>query len=312
MTLPKISVPTTLSFLVICLFLAETAFGTAQPSTTNKQQFFSKDREGWFWYQQNNATEEENATRKIPQMTPQAKEDQDKKFNGFKDIDWEAVWTMHPDDFQNLITDTQKWAIQDPSVPRLKTYIALQKVAKERAVKFQQVWGEALNQNPLLNELDRSPTKIGSITEAKLRRKDANQHLGAMRENMGILYFFSSTCAYCEKQKHVLDFFIEKWQWKNITAINTETDVDAVLKYGVDVVPDMWVVGNFEGKIRKRRIGAGFQTLNQIEKSLLNAWSIWTRNKPYELPETIEKKRTFEDLLDDLPKEDSTVPTFSE
>jgi thiol-disulfide isomerase/thioredoxin len=286
---------------LLALFFISPSLASSPP-IQKKTTFFQDDREGWFWYQQNNATEEKNATKSItPPLADQ--KTKEKEFDGFKDIDWEAVWKLHPDKFQALITDTQKWAIQDPSVDRLKIYIALQKVAKERAVKFQQVWGETLNQNPLLDELKRSPTKVGSLIEAQLSRQDREKHLKPMRENMGILYFYSSTCAYCEKQKKILEYFIDKWGWKNITAINTETEVDAVLEYGVDIVPDMWVVGHFDGEIRKRRIGAGLLTVGDIESGLMNAWSYWTRGKPYEAPETIEQLQPFEKFLENMNPE---------
>jgi conjugal transfer pilus assembly protein TraF len=296
MIVRKIGIALTPFLVLLCV--VPTLFASPAPAKKHTT-FFQEDREGWFWYQKNNATEK-NATKPITPPVADQKSEEEKEFDGFKDIDWNEVWTLHPDKFQALITDTQKWAIQDPSVDRLKIYIALQKVAKERAVKFQQVWGETLNQNPLLDELKRSPTKVGSLIEAHLSRQDKEKYLKPMRENMGILYFYSSTCAYCDKQKKILEYFIDKWGWENITAINTETEVDAVLEYGVDIVPDMWVVGHFNGEIRKRRIGAGLLTVGDIEKGLMNAWSYWTRDKPYEVPETIEQLQPFEKFLENM------------
>lgn len=231
-----------------------------------------------------------------------------KAFRG--EIDWEAAWTMHPDDLKQLIDDSMAWAQQDPrDEKRMVDYMTLQGVAMRRAKAFQESWSEVLLKYPVLDETtQRAPSTLGSGLEAVASRENEEHVLGQMRENMGILYFYSPSCAYCAKQTEILKMFVEKWNWANFQAINIDENPEVVGKYGVQSVPDLWVAGLVNGEVQQRRIKAGLADFGAIERGLMNAWSQWFEGKRYERPTLNRQLQNFDGFLQTIVRQEGGRP----
>lgn len=305
---------------VFCFFIfLVLAFGLSTPgySRIQEEQFFEGGREGWFWYEEFLKEQKEKDKEKPqvktdvktekaePELKPEPVPEPERPFDGFVDIDWDAVWNLHPTEFQALIDETQNWAVQEPTVERVRIYVALQNVAKERAKKFQEAWGEALLQDPVLAHAERHPSHLGTVAGSKKERALRQQIIPEMRENMGIVYFYSDNCSYCEQQKPIMEYFLDRWNWENVAAINVQQSPETVAEYNVQIVPDIWVVGNIDGEVKKRRLAAGFANLAEIEKGMLNAYFRWHHDRPYEQPQVSERVMEFEDFLQDNMASDS-------
>lgn len=229
------------------------------------------------------------------------------RFTG--EVDWEAVWTMHPDDMREMINQALAFAQEKPAdEQRMVTYLKLQGVAMHRAKNFQEAWAAALLKYPVLDTtVQRAPTLAATTAEVVAEREDRGLAIQAMRDNMGILFFYSPRCRYCGQQKEILANFVEKWGWKNITAINVLSSPEAAREYGVQSVPDIWVAGSIKGETVQRRLKSGLVEFHDLERGLLKAWTLWNKGENYERPTMVHQVQTFEDFLQpgkqgDLPQ----------
>jgi conjugal transfer pilus assembly protein TraF len=214
-------------------------------------------------------------------------------------VDWDAVWIMHPDDMRELINQALAFAQENPQdEERMVTYLKLQSVAMHRAKNFQEAWASALLKYPVLDTtVQRAPTLAATTAEVVAEREEREVAIQAMRENMGILFFYSPTCRYCSQQKEILENFVQKWGWQNITAINVLSSPEAARQYGVQSVPDLWVAGNIRGETVQRRLKSGLVEFHDLERGLLKAWTLWNDGRNYERPEMIHQLQSFEDFL---------------
>ena len=234
---------------------------------------------------------------KEPDSLQNNKDSQASIFTGT--IDWEKVWTIPPEELKTLINETLSWAQQAPDDEnRMLTYLSLQGVAMRRAKTFQEAWSAAILKYPILDEVvQRSPTTAATNLEIIAEREDRRKAISQMRDQMGLIFFFSPACAYCEKEKAIISSFIDKWDWKNLTAINIHEHPDLAAEYGVQVVPDIWVVGNTDQGIRQTRLKAGLAEHADIERGLLSAWNQWFGKNAYERPEMVENLVPFKEFL---------------
>lgn len=145
--------------------------------------------------------------------------------------------------------------------------------------------------------MQRAPTLAATTAEVVAEREDRESAIQAMRDNMGILFFYSPTCRYCRQQKEILANFTEKWGWKNITAINVLSSPEAARQYGVQSVPDIWVAGNVKGETVQSRLKSGLVEFHDLERGLVKAWTLWNEGGNYERPAMVHQIQTFEDFL---------------
>lgn len=247
---------------------------------------------GWFCYEDPAPVREPDPVQEEQRPQPLKR-----AFSG--DVDWDAVWTMHPDDMRELINQALAFAQEKPQdEQRMVTYLKLQGVAMQRAKNFQEAWASALVKYPVLDTtVQRAPTLAATTAEVVAEREDREVAISAMRENMGILYFFSPTCRYCVQQKDILAAFVEKWGWKNITAVNVISSPEAAQQYGVQSVPDIWIAGNVGGETVQRRLKSGLVEFHDLERGLLKAWTLWNDGGNYERPVMAHQLQTFEEFL---------------
>lgn len=282
-----------LTFVIFCCLMWPGA-GSAAPLRQTNPTYYTDPNvcRGWFCY-------EDPALAKEPDGIQDNPTEQPKRHIFTGKVDWDAVWTMHPDDMRELINQALAFAQEKPQdEQRMVTYLKLQGVAMHRAKNFQEAWASALLKYPVLDTtVQRAPTLAATTAEVVAEREEREVAIQAMRENMGILYFYSPTCRYCSQQKEILGNFVQKWGWKNITAINVVSSPEAVQQYGVQSVPDIWVAGNIRGKTVQRRLKSGLVEFHDLERGLLKAWTLWNDGTNYERPEMIQQLQSFDAFL---------------
>ena len=99
-------------------------------------------------------------------------------------------------------------AIDNPTKENVLAYLYVQKAAMDKAQKFSEVMQQVVYTNPDVDELQRSPGSQGYST---MMRDEANKGkdevLRKLSNEVGIVFFFTSTCSYCLKQAPVLKMF---------------------------------------------------------------------------------------------------------
>jgi len=279
--------------IVACCLVCPGIGATALARQTNPTYYTDPNVcRGWFCYEDPAPVKESEAVSGI--HAEQAKRP---VFSG--EVDWDAVWAMHPDDMRDLINQALAFAQENPQdEQRMVTYLKLQGVAMHRAKNFQEAWSSALLKYPVLDTtVQRAPSLAATTAEVVAEREDREHAIGAMRENMGILFFYSATCRYCSQQKEILENFVQKWGWKNITAINVLSSPEAAQRYGVQSVPDIWLAGNIKGETVQRRLKSGLVEFHDLERGLLKAWTLWTGGGNYERPVMAHQLQSFDDFL---------------
>lgn len=245
---------------------------------------------GWFCYEPEPAQETE-----IPEP---GKDGSGKRiFTGT--VDWNVVWAMPPAELKELINQALSFAQENPrDEARMLTYMQLQGVAMRRAKNFQEAWAATLLKYPVLDStVQRAPTLMGTNAEVAAEREDRSLAISFMRDQMGILYFYSPTCRYCQQQSSILKSFADKWNWNHITAINVLEAPEVAAQYGVQAVPDLWVAGNVRGETLQRRLRAGLVEHADLERGLLSAWSLWNGGTTYERPKMSHQLQGFDEFL---------------
>jgi conjugal transfer pilus assembly protein TraF len=271
---------------------AETSFAAPQqaprpqavsPSSKQPEKFEGK-RDGFFFYKDEKEAEKKakEPPKAVTPVPPKKKKGYVKgSYNG--KLRWADLEDMRTSEVSDLVNDVKDYAIQKPTPENVKTYMTLQAVVMEKASRFQKVWGEVLLENPVLNENAKRPAS-GYVSGMMIRqeRDDMEAAVKEMREDMGILLFYTDDCPYCDAQKTILENFAKKHSWQNISGVNISQEPQAARDYNVQLVPDLWVVGNVNGRIERRRISAGVSAGSEIEKGLLSAHSRWFHKRPYE------------------------------
>lgn len=275
--------PLTLTILLTVVSLGMAGLPTVPEDVATKQRqpnFFDTPKvcRGWYCYEDTQTPDHE------PQNLPESRDTAPPPFTG--EVDWDAVWIMPPEAMKTLINDALSYAQQDPGdESRMVTYLKLQGVAMRRAKSFQEAWAETLLKYPLLDEtVARAPTLAATNLEVFTERQERTEAIAAMRENMGLVYFYSPDCPYCDKEKDILASFLQKWNWQNFTAIDITANPGVAAAFDVQVVPDIWVVGNQDGEVLQRRLKAGLAEYADLERGLLKAWKLWFAGERYERP----------------------------
>jgi len=277
-------------------------YGNQQGEHRNNNYFDDpKTCDGWYCYEDDAKLKEPNKKKPeaiyVPGSPSNQPAAQEKRYNG-EPIDWKQLWVMHPDDFQEFVTQVQKWSMIEPSPDKAQIYMQVQQIAARRSKEYQQVWAEALNQNPILDDtIRRPPTTLGSRLEVAQKSEDRAAVINSFKDSMGIFLFFKPGCPACQQEEKIMAQFIEEYNWKQFRAIDITKNPKLAMEYNVQVVPDIWIIGNYDGKIRKRRLKAGLASYSDIQMGLLNANSRWANNTPYERPKIHDELITFDEFI---------------
>ena len=152
-----------LRWIVLLLALGFlSAFRAAAEETT----FYQESKHGWFWYEDPPPEQEKDlpAEQTIGESHPPPSLDS---------YTIDDLWTMHPDDFQNLLNVLQKKAVQAPTEPNILEYLTMQDIARRKALAYTnatmyvtQKYGELFNVNHVY------PTAGPGVTARVSRQND--------------------------------------------------------------------------------------------------------------------------------------------
>lgn len=259
-------------------------------------------REGYFFYTAPEPTAVELESEKKSPVPAQESAQVQKLQKYAGKVPWAHVMTMHPDDFQKLMEEQLKHAVQDPSdQKRVDDYVALQMVAINRAEQFQQAWARTLTRYPALDPTaQRPPTRVASQVALHIKMEGMQRVIVEMREKMGILVFTRPDCPFCLQQAEIMETFAQKWGWEHVQAIDITRYPFLSDEYGVSLVPDIFLVANLDGEVQRRRLRAGLTTVSELEAGLMEAYSVWFLNHPYMPQAQYEGQRAFDAHLNSL------------
>jgi len=267
---------TTQLFLVphlLCAEDRERSFYEAPGNASSTEQL----RRGFYYYKDAQPEPEEKQAENKPKEQP--------------DIPWQNLTSIPGGQYNEMIEKQLDYALSHPEDTKaVQDYMILQSEAVRRANVFQRNWGKLLVENPGLNPLAIHPTNsVARVADLRQTRQDKEQILAEMRENMAILFFTRAGCPYCTEQRKILNNFATEWNWPKIQEVDINQFPESAQDFGVQLTPDIFVVGNVREEVKTQRLAAGLTTGDQIMKGLMDAYSYWFQGRQYQLPQDTQQ-----------------------
>lgn len=180
--------------------------------------FYERAREGWFWYQDPIEEEEEAVQTPVTLATLplEAWLDPAKYRSLLKrvPIEQEDLSTLPAGMLRELASAKREAALDAPTPETVKTYIIAQRAVFKRSEDFTSMWQLAMFTNPQLDFATEHPTsQFGHDVEAQATHEVDERLLSSARANhVGLFFFFTSTCRFCQEQSKILKLFSDTYR----------------------------------------------------------------------------------------------------
>ena len=115
-----------LVLITLCLALSLLT-GTGAGATDNN--FYQDTKHGWFWYENPPPEPVEPEIKPEPAIKPRI-------IPSLDNYTIDDLWNLHPDDFQELLNNLQKKAVQTPDEQNIMEYLTMQDIARRKALAY--------------------------------------------------------------------------------------------------------------------------------------------------------------------------------
>ena len=213
------------SIIVICAVLAPLiAWAGAPPdqspsSSQLANPFYERAREGWFWYQDPVEEDEADVVPRpvtLAALPLEAWLDPAKYRSLLKrvPIEQEDLSQLPAGMLRELASAKREAALDAPTPETVKTYIIAQRAVFKRSEEFTSMWQLAMFTNPHLDYATEHPTsQFGHDIEAQATHEGDERLLSsAQANNVGLFFFFTSTCRFCQEQSKILKMFSDTYR----------------------------------------------------------------------------------------------------
>jgi len=249
----KKHIPSGRAVLLFC-FLAAVLIGLPNTTVGMEQKFYNDAKQGWFWYEEPALEPEKTelpATRPLPTLT---------------DYSTEQLWDMHPDDFQALLMEFQKKAVQRPTEQNVLEYLTMQDLARRKAAVYANVASYVLQKHAGLDMgRDYPVTAPGVIARVKMQKEEIAATIQTAAEDHALLYFYSSDCPYCTEQQQILRFFTDQYGWQ-VKGIDINENLSAAARFNITTTPTLLLIG--KGREEYIPVASGVVALDELERRL--------------------------------------------
>lgn len=249
-TRPIRSGRTTLALIVIsfCL-LSPMAMAT-------EQRFYDAAKKGWFWYEEPAPEMEEDKEppaeiRQVPSLA---------------NYSTEQLWDMHPDDFQNLLMEFQKKAVQRPTEENVHEYLTMQDIARRKAAAYANVASFVIQKYASLDVGRDYPVAApGVVARVKMQKEEIAATIQSAATDHALLYFSRPDCQYCLEQRQILRFFTDRYGWQ-IKEIDVDSMPSVATRFGIQTTPSLLLIG--KGREEYIPVASGVVALDELEQTL--------------------------------------------
>ncbi|MDQ5988238.1 MAG: hypothetical protein CSYNP_03996 [Syntrophus sp. SKADARSKE-3] len=250
--------------ILICA-MASIAFftiGNAAAGSRETGTYYEDAQRGWWFYEKEpeKPKEIEDEKKTVEPSKPK------RHMPSMKDYTYEQLWNMHPDDFQPLLIEFQKKAVQTPSEANVKEYYEIQDIARRKSLAFANAAAFVMQKYPDMSVAKDMPlAKPGVNAFTLARMEDTADVLTSNRSDFALLYFYSPRCNFCTEQSKILKLFTSKYFWE-IKSINMENDPGTAQSFGVERSPSLVLI--YRNSQDYLPISNGVSALNEIESAL--------------------------------------------
>jgi len=229
--------------------------GVTQAATWREQKFYDDTKEGWFWYEEPAPEPEEETesplARPVPLLT---------------DYSTEELWDMHPDDFQRLLMEFQKKAVQRPTEQNVFEYLTMQDLARRKAAVYANVASYVIQKHAGLDVgRDYPVTAPGVIARVKMQKEEIASTIQTAASDHALLYFYSPDCPYCVEQQQILRFFTDQYGWQ-VKGIDINENPSTAARFNITITPTLLLIG--KGREEYIPVASGVVALEELERRL--------------------------------------------
>ena len=220
------------------------------------RQFYDDSKQGWFWYEEPapEIKKEENEApppRQMPNLT---------------DYSTEELWNMHPDDFQTLLMEFQKKAVQKPSEQHVLEYLTMQDLARRKAAAYANVASYVVQKYAALDVGRDYPVAApGVVARVKMQKQEIEATIQTAAKDHALLYFTSQDCPYCIEQQQILRFFSDRYGWQ-IKGIDVDSTPGVAARFNIKITPTLLLIS--KGRDDHLTVASGVVALDELERRL--------------------------------------------
>jgi conjugal transfer pilus assembly protein TraF len=217
--------------------------------------FYEDYKRGWYWYE-----------KEKPKAPEQKEEPPPHRLPSLKDYAPDALWNMHPDDFQTLLMDFQKKAVMAPTEANVKEYYFIQDIARRKSLTFANVTATVMQKYPELSVAKDYPvTTPGRNALTRQEHDEITRKIKDVRGSYALLFFHSPTCPYCVEQEAILRFFEDRYGWE-VKKVDITEETALASMFNVTTVPTILLVYRYGQE--PIVISAGVVSLDDMEQRL--------------------------------------------
>lgn len=177
-----------------------------------------------------------------------------------------------------LLTAKREAALDRQTEGNLLAYLQVHKETFNRSQRFTDMWQTVVWTHPELDFTAGNPSSIvGHEIYAEQKKAEEEQLLASMRDRMGLFFFYTSTCPFCQKQSQLLKVFADTYglSVKPVTRDgrslvewpNSELDNGMGEQIGVNKVPVIYLAIPEEQFLVP--IGAGVITVQELHDRMV-------------------------------------------
>lgn len=192
-----------------------------QSSPQEESQEYPEGWKGYYFYQDPPLEEREILPQQLPPtpampLQPEHFKDQLALKEALKKVPVEkidlpnlpAAW------LKLLLTAKKEAALDQQTESTLLSYIKVHKETFNRAQRFTDMWALVMYTHPEQDFTSTNPmSTAGHEIYAEEKTVSEDDYLRSMHEKVGLFFFFTSTCPYCQKQSKLLKVFSDTYGW---------------------------------------------------------------------------------------------------
>ncbi|OGR07562.1 MAG: hypothetical protein A2511_09965 [Deltaproteobacteria bacterium RIFOXYD12_FULL_50_9] len=244
------------------LFACTNAYAADVKGKESSKNYYDRAKEGWYWYEDPPAKVEPEDIPK--EITPPEK--QTRPVPTMENHTMDDLWNMHPDDFQALLKDFQKKAVQYPTEQNVVEYYTMQDIARRKSVAYANVAGYVTQKYTSFDMNATAPTVTpGQIAKTQMQNKEVQSTIANAQGDHALLFFTQKGCSFCDKQKNILRFFNDKYGWP-IKELDIRENPDIAVRFNITTTPTLLLIG--KGKDNYLPVSVGVASMDAIEQKL--------------------------------------------
>lgn len=177
-----------------------------------------------------------------------------------------------------LLVAKREAALDQQSETNMLAYLKVHKETFNRSQRFTDMWQTVVWTHPELDFTSNNPSSVmGHEIYAEQKKVEEEELLTSMRDRMGLFFFYTSTCPFCQKQSQLLKVFADTYgiSIKPVTRDgyslaewpNSEVDNGMGEQIGVNKVPVIYMAIPDEQFLVP--IGAGVITVQELHDRMV-------------------------------------------